>query len=580
LHEVPESDFRLVGGARIAYLGLALVRETSSKTGEPGSRASWVALGILCSRLFGLVREAVASATIGVGGLGDVFATAFRLPNLLQNLLGEQTLSASFIPIYSRMLGEGREEEAGRFAGAILGLLVAAAATLSLLGVLMAEPLVAVFTPGYLKDAASVAVGVASVDRYPLAVTAVRIVFPMAGILVLSAWSLGILNSHRRFFLPYFAPVVWNGSIITALVMASGLWLAEGSGSIDAGRVVIWACIGAFIGGVLQFLVQIPLVLRLCRGFRLSFSARVTGVRSALRAFVPLLSARGAAQVSAYFDQFLASLLVAGAVGALRWGGILYILPISLFGLSVAAVELPEMSRSHASSDGAQIVARMRSALRQIAFLVVPTSVGYLAFGFLIVGLVYRRGRFGIEDNWLTYLVLAGYALGLAATSWSRLLSNVFYSQGETRKPARIAILRVALSAALGSFLMFALDRFPVAVVAESVSGERLRLGAVGLAAASGLTAWLELILLRRALLKLLPDAELPVRAAVRMVGLATVSVPPAALSWWLFRDFHVGLTAIAVVVCFAAFYLGLAQLLGMSELRPWLAAFGGRKRR
>jgi putative peptidoglycan lipid II flippase len=505
-----------------------------------------VALGILCSRLFGLVREAVATATIGVSGLGDVFATAFRLPNLLQNLLGEQTLSASFIPVYSRMLGEGRDEEAGRFAGAVFGLLLSAAAALSLLGVVFAEPLVALFTPGYLKDAAGVALGVVAVDRYPLAVAAVRIVFPMAGVLVLSAWSLGILNSHRRFFLSYFAPVLWNVSIITALVLASGLWLRRGPLAAEPEEVVIWACGGALIGGVLQFLVQLPLVLRSLRGLRLSLSLRVTGVRSALRAFVPLLSARGAAQISAYLDQFLASLLVAGAVGALRWGSILYMLPIS-------------------------------TALRQIAFLVVPTSVGYMAFGFLIVGLVYRRGRFGVEDNWLTYLVLAGYALGLAATSWSRLLSNVFYSQGETKRPARIAVMRVALSAVLGIVLMAALDRFPVSMLSSSVSAERLHLGAVGLACASGLTAWLELVLLRRALRNLLPAAALPVRATIRMFGLALLSTIPATYSWWLFRDLPVSLTAIGVIAAYAAFYLGLAQLFGLSELGPWLAGFRGK---
>jgi putative peptidoglycan lipid II flippase len=399
----------------------------------------------------------------------------------------------------------------------------------------------------------------------------------MAGVLVLSAWSLGILNSHRRFFLSYFAPVLWNVSIITALVLASGLWLRRGPLAAEPEEVVIWACGGALIGGVLQFLVQLPLVLRSLRGLRLSLSLRVTGVRSALRAFVPLLSARGAAQISAYLDQFLASLLVAGAVGALRWGSILYMLPISLFGLSVAAAELPEMSRSRAGEAGTEIADRMRTALRQIAFLVVPTSVGYMAFGFLIVGLVYRRGRFGVEDNWLTYLVLAGYALGLAATSWSRLLSNVFYSQGETKRPARIAVMRVALSAVLGIVLMAALDRFPVSMLSSSVSAERLHLGAVGLACASGLTAWLELVLLRRALRNLLPAAALPVRATIRMFGLALLSTIPATYSWWLFRDLPVSLTAIGVIAAYAAFYLGLAQLFGLSELGPWLAGFRGK---
>jgi len=158
--------------------------------------ASRVALGILSSRAFGFLRESVLAFFFGAGPHADVFRIALRGPNLLQNLLGEQTLSASFIPIYSRMLGAGRGDEAGRFAGAILGLLMAVASLVALLGVLFAEPIVAILAPGYLGDAARVAGGLAEVDRYSLAVTAVRIVFPMTAVLVLSAWSLGVLNSH------------------------------------------------------------------------------------------------------------------------------------------------------------------------------------------------------------------------------------------------------------------------------------------------------------------------------------------------------------------------------------------------
>jgi putative peptidoglycan lipid II flippase len=567
----------LSGADRIAYRQADLSQAAKDRREHGGSRAAWVALGILCSRVFGLVREAVATATIGVGGVGDVFATAFRLPNLLQSLLGEQTLSASFIPVLSRFLEAGREEDAGRFAGAIFGLLLAAAAGISLLGILLAEPLVALFTPGYLVDAAAVAAGEASVDRFALAVTAVRIVFPMAGVLVLSAWALGVLNSHRRFFLPYVAPVIWNVAIITALVLGSGLWLGRVGPPARPEDVVIWACGGALVGGLLQFGIQVPAVARVLRGFRVSVSPRVSGVGSALRAFTPLLAARGAAQLSAYFDQFLASFLVAGAVGALRWGGILYLLPVSLFGLSVAAAELPELARRRGSESGEELAGRTRAALKQIAFLVVPTSLGYLAFGLLIVALVYRRGRFGMEATWLTYLVLGGYALGLLATTWSRLLSNVFYSQGDTKRPARIAVVRVTVSAVLGATLMIALDRYEVGAVAGSNAGG-LRLGAVGLAAASGLTAWLELALLARALRALLPEARLPLRSTLLMAGLATTAAVPAAVSWWAFAQLPVALTALAVLGAFVGVYLVLAQLVGASELGPWLSAFGRRQ--
>ncbi|MES1211433.1 MAG: lipid II flippase MurJ, partial [Acidobacteriota bacterium] len=146
-------------------------------------------MGILASRLIGFVRERVYAHYLGVGPHMDVLRVAFRAPNVIQNLLGEGTLSAAFIPIYARMVEEGRREDAGRFAGAIFGILLATAAGLSLLGMLLARPLVAVLSAGFLRDTGPI-------DRYELAVTAARIVFPMTGLLVLSVWALGVLNSH------------------------------------------------------------------------------------------------------------------------------------------------------------------------------------------------------------------------------------------------------------------------------------------------------------------------------------------------------------------------------------------------
>jgi putative peptidoglycan lipid II flippase len=176
-------------------------KESRPEGRRPPRAASRVALGIGCSRALGFLREAVLAYFFGAGPHADVFRTALRGPNLLQNLLGEQTLSASFIPVYSRLLASGRPEVAGRFAGAIFGILLAVAAGVSLVGIWLAEPIVSLLAPGYLADAARVAAGELSIDRFPLAVRAVRIIFPMTGILVLSAWALGVLNSHRRFFI-------------------------------------------------------------------------------------------------------------------------------------------------------------------------------------------------------------------------------------------------------------------------------------------------------------------------------------------------------------------------------------------
>jgi len=277
--------------------------------GSSGGRSAVVAAGILISRLAGFARQRAVAYFFGTGPHADVFTFALRAPNILQNLLGEGTLSASFIPAYSRMLEEGREEEAGRLAGAIFGLLLAVAAGLALLGVIFAEPIVAVLAAGFLREEGAV-------SRFPLAVTAVRITFPMTGVLVLHAWALGVLNSHRRFLLPYVAPALWNGAIIAALVLAGQSLVAGAPGPDGAtlsvatlDRLLVAACIGALAGGVIQFGVQVPLALRLLRGFRPSLSTRVAGVRQTISAFWPVVAGRGVVQVGAWVDLFLASFL-------------------------------------------------------------------------------------------------------------------------------------------------------------------------------------------------------------------------------------------------------------------------------
>jgi putative peptidoglycan lipid II flippase len=521
-----------------------------------------VALGILSSRLIGFVRERAYAHFLGVGPHMDVLRVAFRAPNAIQNLLGEGSLSAAFIPIYSRMLEEGREEEAGRFAGAVFGLLLAVASAFSLLGVLLAKPIVAILAAGFVRETGPV-------DRFELAVAAARIVFPMTGFLVLSAWALGVLNSHRRFFLPYVAPVVWNAAIIGAMVWA-------GSGQ---DRLLFAVCWGGLLGGLLQFLVQLPAVARVMRGFRLSFSTRVPGVREALAAFAPVVAGRGVVQLSAYLDIFLASWLIVGAVGILTYAQTPYMLPVSLFGMSVAAAELPELSRlyRHGGGGGTEaLLARVRRSLRQMAFLNVPTCVGYLAFGYLIIGLLLRTGNFRETENWLVYLALCGYTVGLVATTSSRLLQNTFYALGEARTPARIAVWRVALSTVLAVPLMLLLDRIAVTDLVRA-EGDPLRLGAVGLALGSGLAAWLELLLLRRAAARSAPGPLVPWRDLGRLTLLAAVAAVPAALVWWALPPLHVALQALAVVGVYALGYLLLARLTGAEELGFWLGRFGRR---
>jgi putative peptidoglycan lipid II flippase len=545
---------------------------------RPRSRmgAASVFAGILLSRIMGFVREGAFARYFGVGPHQDALTAAMRVPNVLQNLLGEGALSASFIPIYSGLLEEGRDEEAGRFAGAIFGLMVAAAAGFALLGILLAKPIVVLLAPGFLRDAAAVAAGKMAVDRFALSVMGIRILFPMTGLLVLSVWALAILNSNRRFFLPYFAPVLWNSSMIAALVLV-GYGLGGTRGAAEQVQLFKAACWGGFAGGLLQFGVQLPLVLSLLKGFRPSLSLSVPGVREALAAWWPAVAGRGVVQLASYLDLFLATSLSTGSASADRFAQMFYLLPIGLFGISVAASELPEMSRLKGEGSAAALLARVRRALRYVAFLNIPTVIGYLVFGYLVVGF-YRRGSFSVADNWLVYLVLCGYSTGILATTTSRLLQNTFYALGDTRSPARIAAIRVGTSAAVAIPLMFFLDRFRLDSLVGPLSGPTLYLGSLGLAFASGFGAWMELYQLRAVLRRRLPDFHLPWREDSRVVLLALAATLPGALVWWLLpAALRPILKAVLVLGTYGVAYLGLAKLARLEEVESLLA--GARRR-
>lgn len=525
-----------------------------SRASERAQGALQVGGGVLASRLAGLLRDRALAHFFGLGAHADVFAAALRVPNLVQNLLGEQALSASFIPVYSRFLRDGRGGDASRLAGAVLGLLALAAAGLALLGWLGAEPLVALLAPGFLGDAADVAAGLREIDRFALTVTALRWTFPMTGLLVLAAWALGVLNSHRRFFLPYAAPIVWSGSIVAALAWAAAR-------SAGPNELVVAACVGALAGGVLQFLVQLPAVVRELRGLPIGFSLAAPGVRETLRAFGPAVVGRGVVQLSSFLDLLLASLLAPGAISGLRNGQLFYLLPISLFGFSLAAAQLPALAQE--GDEEARFAARLRANLSRVTFLALPSAAAYLCFGALLVGAVLQTGGFGAAETHLVGWILAAYALGLPAAAAARLLQSGYYARGETARPARIAAMRVALGTAVALPAMFALDRLSVPGAGASL----LRLGGVGLGLAASAGAWWEFAALLRGLRRRHPTFTFPWREAGRTAlfaaaaGITTAAAVAALPAAW-------PLLARAAVASalFGGVFLGLSAWSGAEE--------------
>jgi putative peptidoglycan lipid II flippase len=360
------------------------------------------------SRILGLIRNRVFAHYFGTSAAADAFNAAFKIPNFLQNLFGEGVLSASFIPVYARLLAEKDKDEANRVAAAVGSLLALGTAIVVLVGVLLTPVLVTIFTPGF------------DGDKRDATIRLARILFPGAGILVLSAWCLGVLNSHGRFFLSYAAPVLWNLAIITTLLTfgngASGYRLAE------------IAAVGSVVGSALQFGIQLPVVLRFLAGARPSLRRGAEAVRVVLRNSLPVFLGRGVVQVSAYIDTIIASLLPTGAVAGLAYAQVLYTLPVSLFGMSVSAAELPAMSSVAGDENErqAQLRARLDGGLRQIAFFVVPSAVAFLALGDVIVAALYQTGAFTRAMTVYVWAILAGSAVGLLASTWGRLYASTY----------------------------------------------------------------------------------------------------------------------------------------------------------
>ena len=519
-----------------------------------------VAAGILLSRIAGLVRERVLAQFFGTSLYADVFRAGLRMPNVLQNLLGEGTLSASFIPVYSELLHEGKEEEAGRVAGAIFSLLFALAGGLALFGVIFAPVMTDVLLPGF------------EGERRELTIRITRILFPMTGILVMSAWALGILNSHRRFFVPYFAPVLWNGAMIAAL-----FWFG---GQLKPGALVVAVAWGALVGGLLQFGIQLPSVIRLERNLRIRWNTRLQPVRDAVRNAVPAIMGRGVVQLSGYVDFVLASLLAIGAVATISFALTIYILPVSLFGMSVAVAELPELARQRTAA--AEVLReRTNAAVERISFYVIPSFIAFVLLGDVLVAALYQTGEFDRIDTLIVYFTLVGFSTGLIASTTTRLFSSTFFALRDTKTPAKYATLRVVNAALFGFILMTQFEGFelfgwtiPGGVFSGWLVGGR-SLGPVGLALGSGIAAWIEWVLLRRALKSRIGSVGARASVVARMFAAALAG---AAAGWavrFVIPEIHPVLRAIPIVGAFGLVYFGVAAALGLAEARGMVGRIG-----
>jgi putative peptidoglycan lipid II flippase len=524
------------------------VTNTAAKTvsAAPSTKrfAFLVAAGIFLSRVAGLIRDRVFAHYFGNSDAADVFKAAFRIPNFLQNLFGEGVLSASFIPVYASLLAKKDENEARKTAGAIAALLALSTSVLVLLGVLTAPWLIYVIAAGFPEQ------------KREMTILLVRILFPGAGLLVGSAWCLGVLNSHRKFFISYTAPVLWNIAMIAAMI-------AFGPGRSQNSLVVItaWASV---VGSALQVAVQLPVVLKLLGGLHLRLAHQAEHVRAVIRNFFPVFISRGVVQISAYIDAYLAAWLPTGAVAALSYAQTLYTLPVSLFGMSVSAAELPLMSGAIGAADevSAMLRTRMNAGLRQITFFVVPSVVGFLVLGDVIVAAIYQSGRFVHADVVYVWGILAGSTVGLLASTLGRLYASGYYALRDTRTPLRFAIVRVALTTILGYLSALPLPR---------LLGIEPRWGVAGLTISAGIASWVEFTLLQRGLRSRIGQVGVQIKllAQVWIAAILGAAVARGVLIAIGQRG-HI-VTAILVLGTYAVIFFGVAMAIKLPEAQSML---------
>jgi putative peptidoglycan lipid II flippase len=513
-------------------------------TAERGRAAGLVAAGILVSRLSGFVRTWFVARYLGATAEQDAFTMALRVPNALRNLFGEGTLSAAFVPAYSALLARGDERGARALANALLGVLLAGVSLLTLAGIALAPVLTRVLAAGF------------DPERAELTTRLIRVLFPMAGLMVLSGWCLGVQNAHRRFFRSYASAALWS---LAQVALLAG-W---GATATSMAQLAWWLAWATLAGAVLQVGAQLPEVWRLAGPLRPVLAGATAEVRPVLRHLVPVVSALGVVQLSGFADSFIAAYLVEGSVSVLGFANQLMLLPVALFGVAVSASSLPELARDGAALAPEAVREALRSRIAdgwlRILFYVVPSAVVFMGFGDLLVAMLLRSGAFGLREQQLVHGTLAAYALGLVAFSSNRLFAAAFHARLDYRTPLRASLRSVAVSITCAAAFAYAARAHALAVA--------------GIALGAAVGAWVNFGLLRGRLVRdlgaLLADGARP---AVRRVAGATVAAASLGAALRLVTaGWHRWLAGPIVLGGFALAYLLVSWWFGSGEAARWL---------
>lgn len=417
--------------------------------------AGKIGLATLTSRILGMIRDMVV-ARLGAGLATDAFYVAYRIPNLLRELLAEGSMSAGFIPVFTEYWTTRTKAEAWELACKVFTLLLGILLVVCALGIYFAPWIVHLIAPGFSDEG----------GKFSLTIVLTRIMFPYLLFIGLAALTMGVLNSIRAFGIPALAPAVDNLVIIFSIFIFS--WYLKDP--------IIGIAVAVTLGGTVQFLFQLPSLFKNGLLFKLNFGIRDPGVKKIFSLVLPTLLGLSVAQINLLVNTLLASTLAEGSVTYLYYGIRLIHFPLGIFAIAVATAILPSLSTQAAKKDMDGLKESFSFGLRLVFFISFPAMIGLIFLRVPIVQVLFQHGDFTFSATEGTATAVLYYSLGLWAFAGVRIVIPVFYALQDTKTPVKIAIVSLLSNIVLSLILMGPLKHGGLALATSLASAINLTL--------------------------------------------------------------------------------------------------------
>ncbi|MDR3049944.1 MAG: murein biosynthesis integral membrane protein MurJ [Elusimicrobiota bacterium] len=422
--------------------------------------AGKTAFGTTISRMLGYIRDMLIANAFGAGMFADAFYAAFRIPNLFRRMLGEGSFSAAFIPVFSQYLHTKEKSEVQKMLSAVFTALFLLLIVIVILGMFFSPQLVKIIAWGFTSDP----------EKMALTIELTRLMFPFIFFICLAAFLLAVLNTLYSFFLPALAPASLSFSEIFYVLIFVPL-IVYPQDQIKGLAIAVIA------GGALHFLIQLPNLKKLGYSLKFKINLKHPAIKKIVFLMIPSLIGLSVDQINAFVDNICASFLDSGSITAMYYSNRVMQLPLAIFGLALASVSLPAMSKAAALKDMDSIKNSLDYSIRFSLFTLIPAAIGLMLIGFPIIRVLFERGRFDLTASLMTNSALFYYSLGLPAYAAAKLYANVFYSFQDTKTPVKTAAAAMFVHVILCVLLMY-------------------RMGVGGLALATAASSYLNLFLL------------------------------------------------------------------------------------